>query len=448
MVEMNGRLSQAFHCMEKTVWTLCLMILGCILHLDSGWAKSAASRNSSSDPSSRKVKSSPSTKASQHSGAPRKKKRSTKTLSQSASHPPFRVNPPRPTLPAQPVPVENGDESESSVLRADPAFSELDLPTDNQMIFSKTNPNAFFQPTFSGRMVSGMFGCVRNPGKRGLFTRFHEGVDIRPVARDKDGEPQDDVRAAGEGTVVYVCRQAGSSNYGKYVVIEHRLLGPPFYTLYAHMASVEEEIETGAVVKRGQKVGVLGRTSNEFDIDADHAHLHFEVNLMVNRHYLEWSRKKGDGAPRHGLYNGANLLGLDPVRFFQFLQINSDLGVGDFVRRERVAFRVLTPLAKDFSWIEQYSFALSGPITETTRALEISMTYYGLPVRVVPQSREEIAPARWKALANGIYPLTFADTRELTSHACCALVISRGKYWRLGPKGYDWLRQLLFHEPD
>ncbi len=349
---------------------------------------------------------------------------------------PFRINPARPPMPPPP--------SEPMRLTAIPAFADFDLPTQNQMLFSRRNSSDFFQPTFSGRTISAMFGCVRNPGSGGRYTRFHEGVDIRPLERDSDGEPEDGVLAAGDGTVAYVCRDEEKSNYGRYVVIRHDLFGPPIYSLYAHMASIEGELAEGQGVSRGRKIGVLGRSSNEFEIDPGHAHLHFEINLMVNDRYERWCDKTGRGMPMHGLYNGANLIGVDPVRFYQFLQLNPDLGIGDFVTREKTAFRVLVPMKKKFSWVRLYPFCLTRPVPSGTRAWEISMTYYGLPTRVTPRTREEILPAAWKSLAAGWPVLTYANTPDLIANAACHLLVLKGKRWSLTSRGREWIGQLTY----
>jgi murein DD-endopeptidase MepM/ murein hydrolase activator NlpD len=354
----------------------------------------------------------------------------------------FHVNASRPTPPL--FRAEDDEAAEGTIMQAEPAYTELDLPTDNQMLFSKTHRATFFQPTFSGRTVSAMFGYVRNPGKKNQFTRFHEGIDIRPLERDGDREPRDAVNAAGDGAVVYLCRKENASNYGKYIVIEHRLSGPPFYTLYAHLGDIQDDLEIGQSIKRGTRIGTIGRTSNEFEIDAEHAHLHFEVNLMVNRRYIEWSKHIGDGVPQHGLYNGANLLGVDPVGFYRFLQFNPDLGIGEFVTREPAAFRVLVPYQKHLSWIENYPFALTHPPDQNTVAFEIAMTYYGLPVRVTPKEASEISATRLKLLNDGLYPLTFASVKELTSHGPCKLLVSRNNRWKLSVRGRDWLKQLLY----
>jgi murein DD-endopeptidase MepM/ murein hydrolase activator NlpD len=351
-----------------------------------------------------------------------------------------RVNPSKPVLPPLPPP----DEEEGAILPASPAFVGLDLPTANQALFSRNQVADFYQPTSSGRIISAGFGCVRNPNFWGSFTRFHEGIDIRSVQRDEDGEPRDPVRSMGEGRVAYANRDTGKSNYGKYVVVEHDLFGPRFYSLYAHLASVDDGIEPGQSLSRSARLGIMGRTSNEFRIDREHAHLHFEVDLMANDRYARWSKKRGQGEPNHGLFNGANLVGVDPVRFMQFLQVNPDLGIGDFIAREPVAFRVLALRQGDFSWVRRYPFTLSRKPTEADKAWEISMTYYGLPIRVTPRRREEIPETAWKALKAGVWPLTFANAPLLRANTAAEVVIRKGDRWRLGDKGREWMSLLMF----
>jgi hypothetical protein len=44
----------------------------------------------------------------------------------------------------------------------------------------------------------GQYGFVRDPVETAagtIYTRFHEGMDIRPMRRDARGEPIDEVRA-------------------------------------------------------------------------------------------------------------------------------------------------------------------------------------------------------------------------------------------------------------
>ena len=135
---------------------------------------------------------------------------------------------------------------------------DLVLPTDNDALFSGDGP-AFYQyvdrdydGVKSAPWEGGQYGFVRDPKsiEGGIvYTRFHEGIDIRSVHRDTNGEPLDEVRAIADGQVVHVSLVAGYSNYGKYIVIEHRWGGSNYYSLYGHLSSIA--VQPGETVKRG-----------------------------------------------------------------------------------------------------------------------------------------------------------------------------------------------------
>ena len=127
-----------------------------------------------------------------------------------------------------------------------PASPLVDFPVENHAL-ATGNPEAFYMyvdRTFEGKKSSpwqaGQFGYVRNPRRDAngeiVFTRLHEGIDIRPLRRDAKGNPLDPILAAAPGRIVHVNDQPGASNYGRYVVIEHLWDGCRYYTLYAHLA--------------------------------------------------------------------------------------------------------------------------------------------------------------------------------------------------------------------
>jgi len=93
--------------------------------------------------------------------------------------------------------------------------------------------------TFEGKTSrpwsAGKYGFVRNLRRTedGLIgTRFHEGIDISPLKRDKDNRPLDAIKAIDSGVVAYVNDEASRSNYGKYIVIEHNWDSGPLFSLY------------------------------------------------------------------------------------------------------------------------------------------------------------------------------------------------------------------------
>ena len=145
---------------------------------------------------------------------------------------------------------------------------DLVLPTDNDALFSGDGA-AFYQyveRNYNGVKSTpwqgGQYGFVRDPiGTAGgvVFTRFHEGIDIRSLHRDANGDPLDEVRAIADGKVVHVNPIAGYSNYGKYIVIEHRWDGSNYYSLYGHLSSIT--VHSGDTVKRGPTHIAWSRTT-------------------------------------------------------------------------------------------------------------------------------------------------------------------------------------------
>src|SRR5216110_3568161 len=144
---------------------------------------------------------------------------------------------------------------------------DLGLPTDNDSLFSGGGA-AFYQyieRNYNGVKSTpwegGQYGFVRDPTDTAggvVYTRFHEGIDIRPLHRDAHGEPLDEVRAIADGKVVHANSVPGYSNYGKYIVIEHRWEGSNYYSLYGHLSSIA--VQPGDTVKRGQHIAVMGYT--------------------------------------------------------------------------------------------------------------------------------------------------------------------------------------------
>src|SRR5437588_8185338 len=169
----------------------------------------------------------------------------------------------------------------------------LVLPTDNDALFRGDGP-AFYQYVerdYHGEKSTpwegGRYGFVRDPVETSagiIYTRFHEGIDIRPLHRDERGEPLDEVRAIADGKVVHTNFVPGYSNYGKYIVIEHHWDGSPYYSLYGHLKAIDARI--GQTVQRGQHIAVMGYTGE--GINQERAHLHLELNLILSHNFDSW----------------------------------------------------------------------------------------------------------------------------------------------------------------
>ena len=100
---------------------------------------------------------------------------------------------------------------------------------------------AFSRGKPASRGKAAAYGYVRTARRiddQVILTKFHEGIDIQPVSRDKAGDPLDIVSSIADGRVVHTSPIPGRSNYGRYVVVEHTWEDSQVYSLYAHLAEV------------------------------------------------------------------------------------------------------------------------------------------------------------------------------------------------------------------
>lgn len=312
------------------------------------------------------------------------------------------------------------------------------LPTPNRALFAPGAEEKFFAPTPGKTWTAGTFGCVRSDGHQ-----LHEGIDILWTRRDKRGEPTDPVSAAAEGSVAYVNRKAGLSNYGNYVILRHRLDGLEFCTLYAHLASIREGLDKGDVVKAGEVLGVLGRTTNtKTRIAAERAHLHFEIAVVASERYATWHEANLKGLRNdHGNWNGRNLLGLDPRAVFLRQRADGDkFSLVRFVQSQTELCRVLVRSA-DFPFARAHRALIRANPTaerEGAAAYEVSLNFNGVPCVIVPR-----APSEVKGYSAKVHLLSVNDA-EQRAHGCRKLLTAKGGRWELSPDARQLL-DLLFH---
>lgn len=254
-------------------------------------------------------------------------------------------------------------------------------PTPNTAFMDGRPLEDFIQPTASGRVESGLFGCVRNNG-----TRFHEGIDLKPVQIDRRGRATDPVFAAMDGEVVYVNSEPGNSSYGRYVVLEHSEFSVPVYTLYAHLRSVNPAVRPGVRLQAGAPLGIMGRTAGGYVIPNELAHLHFEIGLRLTENFQRYYEQREFTAPNHhGNHNGYNLVGMDPLAFFTAVREKRFEGFAPYIRGLPTAFslEVRTPRVPDF--VLRHPALLTVPLpVEGVAGWRIEFTWYGLPKQWTP----------------------------------------------------------------
>jgi len=293
----------------------------------------------------------------------------------------------------------------------------ISWPTPNPAWERGQGYESWVQPTVSGEARSGLWGSVRSNG-----TQFHEGLDIRPMSRDARGEPRDPVTAAMDGVVRNISIKPGDSSYGRYVVLEHPGVTPAVYTLYAHLARIEPGLAEGMRVQRGQGIGTMGRSSGGYTIPPDRAHLHFEIGLMLTENFQSWYAWKKFGSPnKQGVWNGFNLMGIDPRSFLEgwrrgrvdnFAQYFSSLAPA-------VRLRVATTRVPDF--IRRYPALLRKPIDTLVGGWEVQCDVSGLPFAWTP-----LSPAQVKGMRSGAVEILAVDAAALRSFRGKSLIKVRG----------------------
>ena len=316
----------------------------------------------------------------------------------------------------------------------------IDFPTENRALI-EGRPQDFYMyvdRNFEGQKSQpwqgGQYGYVRGPqraGERVLYTSLHEGVDIRPVRRDAQGNPLDDVRAAAAGRVVHASREAGASNYGRYVVIEHREDGCPFYTLYAHLATVD--VEAGQTVRQGQTIGRLGFTGA--GINKERAHVHFEVCLLLSENFDAWHAAHFPGNPnRHGTFNGLNLVGADPSRLLIEAAKSPNLKLREYFAAGEPFFSLVVNDSPHFSLVRNYPWLVPSGEVANPPAWKITFTRTGVPVKI-EAVRERVPEPR---------AVWVKETPYATVHATKGLITGSPAAPRLTDSGMRFARLLTW----
>ncbi|MCY4159746.1 MAG: M23 family metallopeptidase [Bacteroidetes bacterium] len=316
------------------------------------------------------------------------------------------------------------------------------LPTENDALFRGGGPEFYMKtyrpprPNERPDWTGGQYGFVRNvrhTSEGVIYSRFHEGIDIRPLQRSSRGEPLDEVSTIADGQVVHVNNVEGRSNYGLYVVVEHWWGDSPYYSLYAHLKSTS--VEVGENVEQGAVIGIMGYSGR--GVNRDRAHLHLEINLMLSEAFNYWyDDHLGKTAPNyHKLYNGLNLVGIDVAGLYLELRKNPDLTIPEFLKQMPPSFEVIIPAGPTLpdmlwrypwlcdelkDWAPEY-----GPPIELGSSWKIIFDASGLPLSFEPSDFVVDEP-KLKVLEKSVVPYQY-----LTN----GLVRGRGNDYSLSRSG-------------
>jgi len=318
------------------------------------------------------------------------------------------------------------------------AQQPFQFPTANRNLYVIGNESKFFAATAPDKpWTSGCFGCVRSDG-----WQMHEGLDIRHLQTDKRGEPTDPVLATADGTVMYINIRPALSNYGNYIILRHIVEGIEIYSLYAHLSAVQPDIKAGQPVKAGQVIATMGRTANTASsITKDRAHVHFELNLLVNEKFPEWFKKSSPGERNdHGVWNGQNLVGIDP-REILIAEHNpvKPFDLLTYIRSQTELCRVLVR-STDFPFLRRYpKLILNNPVAqkEGIAGYEIVLNYNGVPFALMPRAASEIK-------SSAKVQLLSVNEAEQKANPCRKLVVKRGSHWELATNGQRLISLLTY----
>lgn len=269
----------------------------------------------------------------------------------------------------------------------------LTLPSDNRALL-EDKPEDFYMyvyRNFGGQSskpwTAGQYGFVRTLVKTDqegiIATKFHEGVDVKPVKRDTRGAPLDDVRAIADGVVSYVNTSAGGSNYGKYIVVEHNWGYGPFYSLYAHLASTA--VRKGQRILSNTTLGKMGYTGA--GLNRERAHLHLELNMIATEQFDAWHKAVFNGKNPHGTCNGMNLIGIDIASLYLAQQTDPNITIPNFLKGASPYYKVAVPRTGTLEIISRYPWLKRGNHEADSPSWELSFTDSGIPLSVAPSHR-------------------------------------------------------------
>ena len=313
------------------------------------------------------------------------------------------------------------------------------LPTRNDAIFRNAPQNFYmyvdrnFEGVRSTPWEGGSYGFTRTPIRTAngfVCIKFHEGIDIKPLQRDDNGTPLDDIRPVAGGKVVHVADNPGDSSYGRYIVIEHKTKEGPLYSLYAHLAKIS--CHTGDFVGTGNVIGKLGFTG--VGINKKRSHLHLEIGLLLNQNFQQWYDSRKITSPnKHGIYNGLNICGINPSDALLHCKEGKAFSIKEYLASLNPQYTVRIPSGMGKPELAtRYPFLIAkGTLTESPTSWEIAFSESGIPLSISPSSAPCASPVVIQALPHPFSQLYRTVNRISGSSKTPILTPSGASYMRL-----------------
>ena len=201
----------------------------------------------------------------------------------------------------------------------------------------------------------------------------------------------------------------------------------------------EPGIRPDVVVRQGQTIALMGRSASGYAIPKQRAHVHFEIGLYLSRNFQSWYNwKKFGSRNEHGVYNGMNLMGIDPLDFFNAHRARRINNVRDYFNQLSpvVKLRIATRQRPDF--VDRYPGLVTKHPPMLIAGWEIEFSWTGLPYRWTPLDSTDVKGMR----TNEVKILSVdekADARDKSKR----LAISRRGQWVM-TDDLQTVMQLLF----
>jgi hypothetical protein len=224
-------------------------------------------------------------------------------------------------------------------------------------------------------------------------------------------------------------------------VIEHTGVMPAVYSLYGHLSAVQPGLREGDAVERGQRIATMGRSSSTIALPKTQAHLHFEMGVRLTDNFQPWYDSKGfNGKNHHGLHNGHNLMGFDPLDFFRKWRAGSVDGFQAYFAQMQQAARVRVVTGATPDYVRRYPSLLTKPLpaggagSGALGGWEIACSPTGLPFAWTPLTVAEVSGER-----PGSVRIVAYDAAVIKAWRCRSIVLST----RSGPKPGRDLQDML-----
>ena len=314
------------------------------------------------------------------------------------------------------------------------------FPTDNHALVDGRGEDFYmycdrnFEQKKSQPWEAGTYGMVRNPFRASdgkvMFSHLHEGIDIKPMRRDADGEPLDEIHPIAPGWVVHASSNPSMSNYGRYIVVAHKTPDGYIFSLYAHLSKVSCQV--GQRVGTGNVLGIMGHSGA--GLNRVRSHLHLEICLLIHSRYEEFCSKEN----KHGKYNGLNLVGIDAAPVLLACKDGEPLSLRAHWATLKEHYRVRVPYdGKEVDILRRNPFLRKGDWKKPAASLDWAFTAEGVPLGVWPSQEKVSEPTVISCTPQPTYQQNVTANRVKNS----------SKDAKLTASGLRYINQFIWQKP-